>query len=186
MHPGMVRMKSLAEIYALWLGLDADIEDCVRNCRVCSQVSNTPKPASPFPWPWATHPWQRIHIDYAEKEGQNFLVVVDSQSKWLEVVAMFRTTAVRLCNFGKCSDDNRSAPENLRDAPPNIVSPNVPSIVPLAVQPSAIVLLSKPPMVHPSAIDEVDPRPAVVLTSPETTEMKSPSRPAEVASLYSF
>ena len=62
------------------------------------------------------------------------------------------------------NDNNPSASENLRDAPPNIVSPNVPSIVPLAVPPSAIVSLNVLTMVPPSLIDPVDPRPAMVLT----------------------
>ena len=67
------------------------------------------------------------------------------------------------------NDDNPSASESLMDAPPTIVSPNMPSIEPLAVQPSATVSLNEPPMVPPSVIDPVDPRPAVVFTSPETT-----------------
>ena len=39
-------------------------------------------------------PWQRIHIDFAgPMNGQNFLIVVDSHSKWLEVIEMKSTTA---------------------------------------------------------------------------------------------
>lgn len=36
--------------------------------------------------------WQRIHIDFAEKDKQYFLVVIDSHSKWLEVFPMSSTT----------------------------------------------------------------------------------------------
>ena len=43
--------------------------------------------------PWATEPWQRIHVNYCEINGQNFLLVVDSHSKWLEVLPMSSTTA---------------------------------------------------------------------------------------------
>ena len=46
---------------------------------------------------------QRVHIDYAEKDGQNFLVIVDSHSKWLEVLLMSSTssnsTIMALRNF---------------------------------------------------------------------------------------
>ena len=44
-------------------------------------------------WPWSTEPWQRIHVDYAEAKGQQFLLVVDSHSKWMEVFPMRSTTA---------------------------------------------------------------------------------------------
>ena len=44
-------------------------------------------------WPWSTKPWQRIHVDYAEVKGQEFLLVVDSHSKWMEVFPMRSTTA---------------------------------------------------------------------------------------------
>ena len=39
------------------------------------------------------------------------------------------------------NDDNPSASERTRETPPNIVSPNVPSILPLAVPPSATLSL---------------------------------------------
>ena len=60
---------------------------------VKSAVTNTSKSAPLFSWPCATQPWQLIYIDYAEKEGQHFLVVVDSHSKWLEVVTVSGSTA---------------------------------------------------------------------------------------------
>ena len=43
--------------------------------------------------PWATSPWQWIHADFAEIKGQQFLLVVDSHSKWLEVVPVTSTTS---------------------------------------------------------------------------------------------
>ena len=48
-------------------------------------------PLTPYLWPGK--PWQRIHIDYAEKEGKNFLIVVDAYSKWPEIYHMTSTTA---------------------------------------------------------------------------------------------
>ena len=42
-------------------------------------------------WPWSTEPWQRIHVDYAEVKGQQFLLVVNSHSKWMEVFPMTGT-----------------------------------------------------------------------------------------------
>ena len=54
---------------------------------------NTP-PVTPLePWLWPLLPWQRVHIDYAERDGNNFLVLVDSHTKWLEVFQMPAATS---------------------------------------------------------------------------------------------
>lgn len=97
-HPGMSRMKALARCYVWWPGLDKDIEDKVRLCTQCIQVQKAPNPEPLLLWPWATQPWQRVHIDYAEVKGQNFLLVVDSHSKWLEVLPMNTTTSTATIN----------------------------------------------------------------------------------------
>ena len=52
-----------------------------------------PKAVPLLLWPWSTEPWQRIHVDFAEVKGQQFLLVVDSHSKWMEVFPMTSTTA---------------------------------------------------------------------------------------------
>ena len=92
-HPGMCRMKSLARSYVWWPGIDEDIEMRVRRCALCTDVQNSPKKVPLLLWPWATSPWERIHLDFAEIKGQNFLIVVDSYSKWLEVFPMRQTKA---------------------------------------------------------------------------------------------
>ncbi|PIK48865.1 hypothetical protein BSL78_14267 [Apostichopus japonicus] len=63
-HPGMSRMKALSRCYIWWPGLDKDIEDKVRLCTQCIQVQKAPNPQALLLWPWATQPWQRVHIDY--------------------------------------------------------------------------------------------------------------------------
>ena len=92
-HPGIVRMKSLARVHVWWPGIDKDIEQMVRNCASCQALRNTPPTAVLHPWSWPDQPWKRIHIDFAGPfQGSMFLVVVDSHSKWLEVVPMTTTT----------------------------------------------------------------------------------------------
>lgn len=94
-HPGICKMKALARSYLWWPGLDGEIEDLVQKCEVCQAVQKVPAVAPLHPWRWPTRVWQRIHLDFAEKDKQHFLVVVDSHSKWLEVFPMTSTTSGR-------------------------------------------------------------------------------------------
>jgi hypothetical protein len=91
-HPGIVRMKEVARSFMWWPTIDKDIELLVRQCRTCQQVKQVPavSPLTPFLWPG--NPWQHVHVDYAEKDGFNFLVVIDSYSKWPEIFRMNSTT----------------------------------------------------------------------------------------------
>ncbi|XP_045214506.2 uncharacterized protein K02A2.6-like [Mercenaria mercenaria] len=92
-HMGMCKTIALARSYLRWNNIDSDIERTVKGCATCMSVQNSPATAPLHPWKWATRPWQRIHIDYAEFKQQVFLVVTDSYSKWLEVIPMKPTTS---------------------------------------------------------------------------------------------
>ena len=64
-----------------------------------------------------TRIWQRIHIDFAGKDGVNYLI--DSHSKWLEVVPTKSTTANKTIDVlkGLCA---------FRGLPEEVVSENGP------------------------------------------------------------
>ena len=86
-HPGISRIKSLARGYVWWPGLDQQLEEQVRNCATCQQARNKPATAPLHHWEWPERPWVRLHIDYAGPcFGKYFLILVDSHSKWLEVI----------------------------------------------------------------------------------------------------
>ena len=92
-HQGIVKMKGLARSRIWWPRLDNDIEQEVRSCTPCQEHRNQPAPVPLHPWPWAKNPWDRIHLDFAGPvDGTMYLVLVDSHSKWLEVVPMSSTT----------------------------------------------------------------------------------------------
>ena len=95
-HLGICRMKSLARGYFWWPGLDADIEKCAKDCEICISVKNAPPSAPLQPWKWATRRFERIHLDFAEKDSKNFLVLIDAYSKWLEVLIMPNITSSHL------------------------------------------------------------------------------------------
>lgn len=97
-HPGIVRMKEIARSYVWWPGMDLSIEQTVRNCQSCQQVRNPPMLAPLTPWMWPGEPWQRIHVDFAEKDKNHYLVVVDAYSKWPEIFSMKSTTTEATIN----------------------------------------------------------------------------------------
>ena len=92
-HPGVCRMKSLARSYLWWPSLDKAIESVVQNCTACQ--STRPAIAPLVPWKWPVRVWQRVHMDYAEKDSVYFFVVVDAHSKWPEVFSTSSTTTYK-------------------------------------------------------------------------------------------
>ena len=97
-HPGINRMKSLARGFAYWPKMDEHIEDIVKNCSRCQQAAKHPCRESPVPWPPSTSPWIRLHVDFAGPiNGAYYLVLVDSYSKWPEIIPL-RPTATATVN----------------------------------------------------------------------------------------
>ena len=95
-HPGTNRMKSIARSYAYWPNMDRDIETYVKCCSHCQRAAKNPPKLSPIPWPETEKPWSRLHIDFAgPMNGVTYLVLVDSFSKWPEVIPVSPPSATR-------------------------------------------------------------------------------------------
>ncbi|XP_028969202.1 uncharacterized protein K02A2.6-like [Galendromus occidentalis] len=93
-HPGIARMKTLAREYVFWNNLDKDIEDLVRRCDQCQRAGKMPKKVPLEPWPDTGKPWKRVHADFAgPMKGVYYLIIVDSFSKWPEVLPTKKITA---------------------------------------------------------------------------------------------
>ena len=92
-HMGMTAMKGLARNYVWWPKLDSDIEETVRQCNICQMNQRQPNKAAPHPWRTAQNPWERVHLDFAGPFlGRMWMIVVDSYSKWIEVIDMRSNT----------------------------------------------------------------------------------------------
>jgi hypothetical protein len=92
-HIGVNRMKSLARGYIWWPNLDAEIEHIAATCETCQSLRKIPAEALIHPWVRALRPIERIHIDFADFKNQSFFILIDSYSKWLEVLPMKSTTS---------------------------------------------------------------------------------------------
>ncbi len=91
-HPGMVRSKILAKSIVWWPCLDNDLEKIVKNCRICQKSGNS-KTEPHVKWPTCSRIFERIHIDFAIKNGNNFLLIIDAFSKWADIKYMPSTTS---------------------------------------------------------------------------------------------
>ena len=74
-----------------WPGITQDIHRLVMDCYTCTkQRYQPPEPLQPTTPP--ERPWQRIAADLCQVGQQQYLVVVDYLSRYLEVIAMSATT----------------------------------------------------------------------------------------------
>ena len=93
-HPGIVRMKSLAQSFCWWSHMDRDIEALVQACQLCQSVKNSPSASPLHPWLWPSKPRVCIHADFPGPFQKNmFMLIVDAHSKWPEVIEMPSVTA---------------------------------------------------------------------------------------------
>ena len=71
----------------------------VKICKGCALAAKA-LPITHKPWPKSEQPWSRIHIDYAGPlEDFYYLIVVDSYSKWPEVLRCRKPTTAITINF---------------------------------------------------------------------------------------
>ncbi|CAK1596561.1 unnamed protein product [Parnassius mnemosyne] len=89
---GIVKTKGLARSYVWWPNIDADVAAL---CETCATEADASPRAPPNPWPYLP-PWSRVHIDFLEPyKGKSYLVLIDSSSKWLEIIEVARTCELR-------------------------------------------------------------------------------------------
>ena len=107
-HPGITRMKMEAREWVYWNGKDISIEVFVKNREPCAKMNFKPVTTESQSWQRTECSWFRVHADFFYCRTVNFLIVVDTHSKWIEVRKMAGTDAsaviyklrVRLAVFG--------------------------------------------------------------------------------------
>ena len=88
-HQGVVAVKAVARSYVWWPKMNQDIERVTRECSACQDSRNKPPKSTPHPWTPTKRPWERIHADFCGPvNNNNFLIIVDVHTKWIEVINM--------------------------------------------------------------------------------------------------
>ena len=94
-HHGIVKLKALARGYLWWPNMNNELEFRVRSCETCRLNQRMPAEAPPQPWPYPSRVFERVHLDFMEFKGLNYLIAIDSYSKWVEAFPMNTTTAAK-------------------------------------------------------------------------------------------
>jgi len=84
-HLGIESCRRRARDVLFWPGMSQSITEMVNNCEVCStyQKRQTKEPLHPHAIP--ERPWQKIGIDLFTFDQQEYLLLVDYHSKFIEI-----------------------------------------------------------------------------------------------------
>ena len=84
-HLGMVKCKQRARDVLFWPGMGKDIEETIAKCDTCLQCqSSNPKEPMISENP-PTRPWEAVSTDLFSWNGEDYLLVVDSYSHYIEI-----------------------------------------------------------------------------------------------------
>lgn len=102
-HQGITKCKERARMSVWWPGLEREIQDLVTKCPDCLQVRPTQRKEPLMTTQLPARPWQRIAADICEYKKQNYLIVIDYFSRYLEIAHLpdmtSQTTCARLKNI---------------------------------------------------------------------------------------
>ncbi len=91
-HQGIVKCRARAGQSVWWPGMSVHISQLVERCSVCAQHRNAwSEPLLPTPIP--ERPWQRVGTDLFFWEKENYLLVVDYFSRYIEVARLKISTS---------------------------------------------------------------------------------------------
>lgn len=116
-HLGIVKTKLRSSDTMYWTNCGNDIENYISNCNTCAmyQSAKVKEELKPFPVP--NKPFEQIALDIMNFNSNDYLVIVDYYSKWIDIYKLRTKTCSEIINklkiifsnFGipsKCISDN--------------------------------------------------------------------------------
>ena len=109
-HQGITKCRDRARLSVWWPGLSTQLEELVKNCEICCKEQHQrAEPLIPSELPEL--PWQKVGTDLFEWKNDNYLLIVDYYSRFIEVVKLNRTTATEVINRTKTIFTRHGIPE---------------------------------------------------------------------------
>lgn len=90
-HQGVEKTKVKAREILFWPGMNKQIQDTISNCPTCLNFrkNNVKEPLIPHEVPKV--PWAKVGVDLFHLNGQDFVLVIDYYSKYVEI-GVLKTT----------------------------------------------------------------------------------------------
>jgi hypothetical protein len=100
-HMGVDKCKYRAKQAFYWPSMSDHVILFVKMCPVCEKFRSAPPKHVLNPHELPSLMWERLSIDIATYGGDDFLIVYDSYSKWLEIVKLSSKSAASVINVLK-------------------------------------------------------------------------------------
>ena len=109
-HQGIVKCRALARDSVWWPKLSTQIEDMIKKCPVClKEKPIQPEPLIPLQTP--AFPWQKVGMDLFELKKEQYLLIVDYYSRFIEVANLKSTSAENVISHCKSIFSRHGIPE---------------------------------------------------------------------------
>jgi transposase InsO family protein len=92
-HPGIVKSRERAKQSVWWKGLSGQISDTIERCSFCQNKKPTQRKEPLVTSSLPDGPWQRLGVDLCEFKKQNYLVVMDYHSRYIEIAHLPQITS---------------------------------------------------------------------------------------------
>lgn len=93
-HMGIEKCKLRARECLYWPGMSNDIENLVTNCEACAKYQRLNRKEPLKPWQVPEAPWQVLGTDLLYLNGNDYLLIIDYFSKYVELSLMKSTTTI--------------------------------------------------------------------------------------------
>ena len=94
-HPGITTMKTIIRQSLWWPGLSKDVENYVKSCKACVQVTKTKYVEVFVSSVMPNGPWQKLSVDFLTRPelDAEILVIVDYYSRYLVAIPIVTNNA---------------------------------------------------------------------------------------------
>ncbi|KAJ8377185.1 hypothetical protein SKAU_G00077650 [Synaphobranchus kaupii] len=111
-HLGVVKCRERARRSVWWPGLSQQLNELVLNCRTCSKErQNSTEPMMPSEYP--DRPWQKVGADLFTLGRDNYLLVVDYASRFVEIALLTPTRSTDVITHLKSIFARHGIPETV-------------------------------------------------------------------------
>ena len=94
-HMGISKCRSRAEQTVWWPGISSEIKALVASCSFCQEHRPSQRHEPMISTPLPDGPWLHIGADLLTYEGNDYIVITDYYSRWMELIYMGRDTTAK-------------------------------------------------------------------------------------------